>query len=147
MFFVLRRRQTGEVMAGINKQSPDTTGVHVGKDVKDEGAGDQGIMFGKSVMIAGTGDQGIMFGKDVMNAAGDSDSGAGDKHKGSEVKPPLSPKPKATIMKLKAPSGAKPTAGAASSSSTLLAGAPAAPATIGYAGEEGCASASEMQPS
>ena len=66
--------KTGEVMAGINKQSPDTTGVHVGKDVKDEGAGDQGIMFGKSVMIAGTGDQGIMFGKDVMNA-GTGDQG------------------------------------------------------------------------
>ena len=38
---------TCEVLACIDKQSPDITGgVHVGKDVLDVGAGDQGIMFG-----------------------------------------------------------------------------------------------------
>merc|ERR1712007_81783 len=39
--------KTCEVLARINKQSPDIAGgVHVGKDDLDLGAGDQGIMFG-----------------------------------------------------------------------------------------------------
>merc|ERR1712193_17597 len=39
--------KTCEVLARINKQSPDIAGgVHVGKDDMDVGAGDQGIMFG-----------------------------------------------------------------------------------------------------
>merc|ERR1712232_491658 len=39
--------KTCEVLARINKQSPDIAdGVHVGKDDLDVGAGDQGIMFG-----------------------------------------------------------------------------------------------------
>ena len=41
--------KTCEVLARIDKQSPDITGgVHVGKDVLDVGAGDQIIMFGEA---------------------------------------------------------------------------------------------------
>merc|ERR1712066_1136086 len=39
--------KTCEVLVRINKQSPDIAGgVHVGKEDRDVGAGDQGIMFG-----------------------------------------------------------------------------------------------------